>query len=98
MFFMISQFLSFTAFGFFNTIQFIWAVKRAKKPDRQEQLYLWNWYSKWYGVLSIMAKLFLEAGFLWYVANLRTWPLAKDSMVVHGNMSSGQQCWAVRNK
>ncbi len=42
-FFMISQFLSFTAFGFFNTIQFIWAVKRAKKPDRQEQLYLWNW-------------------------------------------------------
>ena len=45
-----------------------------------------------------MAKLFLEAGFLWYVANVRTWPLAKDSMVVHGNMSSGQQCWAVQNK
>lgn len=93
-FFMISQFLSFTAFGLLNSWQFF----RARKLDRQQQFEKWNNYSQRYGVLSITAKLFLEAGFLWYVANARTWPLAKDSMVVHGNMSSGQQCWAVQNK
>jgi hypothetical protein len=93
-FFMISQFLSFTAFGLLNSWQFF----RARKLDRPQQFEKWNNYSQRYGVLSITAKLFLEAGFLWYVANARTWPLAKDSMVVHGNMSSGQQCWAVQNK
>lgn len=93
-FFMATQFLSFTAFGLLNSWQFV----RAKKLDRQQQFEKWNKYSQLYGVLSITAKLFLEAGFLWYVANARTWPLAKDSMVVQGNMSSGQQCWAVRNK
>jgi len=93
-FFMISQFLSFTAFGLLNSWQFF----RAKTLDRLEQFEKWNNYSQRYGVLSITAKLFLEAGFLWYVANARTWPLAKDSIVVHGNMSSGQQCWAVQTK
>lgn len=93
-FFMVTQFLSFTAFGLLNSWQFV----RAKKLDRQQQFEKWNKYSQLYGVLSITAKLFLEAGFLWYVANARTWPLAKDSMVVHGNMSSGQQCWSVHNK
>ena len=93
-FFMATQFLSFTAFGLLNSWQFV----RAKKLDRQQQFEKWNKYSQRYGVLSITAKLFLEAGFLWYVANARTWPLAKDSMVVHGSMSSGQQCWAVQNK
>ena len=93
-FFMATQFVSFTSFGLLNSWQFV----RAKKLDRQQQFEKWNKYSQLYGVLSITAKLFLEAGFLWYVANARTWPLAKDSMVVHGNMSSGQQCWAVHNK
>jgi hypothetical protein len=41
--------------------------------------------------------LFLEAGFVWYVANARTWPLAEVSNIVRGNMLSGQQCWSVQN-
>lgn len=93
-FFIVTQFLSFTAFGLLNSWQFV----RAKKLDRQQQFEKWNKYSQRYGVLSITAKLFLEAGFLWYIVNARTWPLAKDSIVVHGSMSSGQQCWAVQNK
>lgn len=93
-FFMISQFLAFTTFGLLNSWQFL----RAKKLDRDQQFAKWNKYSQRYGVLSLTAKLLLEAGFVWYVSNARTWPLAKDSVVVHGSMSSGQQCWAVQNK
>jgi len=93
-FFMISQFLAFTTFGVVNSWQFV----RAKQLDRQQQFEKWNTYSQRYGVLSVTAKLLLEAGFVWYVANARTWPLANDSTVVHGSMSSGQQCWAVQNK
>jgi len=92
-FFMISQFMSFTVFGLINTWQFL----RAKKLDREEQFQKWNTYSRYYGILSITAKLFLEAGFLWYVANARTWPLAKEAEVVNGAMTSGQQCWAIKN-
>jgi hypothetical protein len=89
---MISQFLAFTSFGVLNSAQFLWAGK----IDRQEQFKKWNWYSKWYGILSVTAKLLLEVVILWYVANARTWPLAKPSTVVRGNLPSGQQCWAVQ--
>jgi len=92
-FFMISQFLAFTTFGLVNSWQFL----RAKKLDRQEQFKKWNTYSRYYGILSITAKLFLEVGFFWYVWNSRTWPLAKDAVIVNGAMTSGQQCWAVQN-
>ena len=76
-FFMISQFLAFTTFGLLNSWQFL----RAKKLDREQQFAQWNKYSQRYGVLSVTAKLLLEAGFVWYVSNARTWPLAKDSIV-----------------
>jgi hypothetical protein len=97
-FFMISQFVSFSLFGVLNTWQFCHATFWLKtKPSREEQFRLWNSYSQYYGVLSVTAKLFLEAGFAWYVANARTWPLAEVSKIVRGNMLSGQQCWSVQN-
>jgi hypothetical protein len=97
-FFMYSQFVSFSLFGVLNTWQFCEATFWLKtKPSRKEQFRLWNSYSQYYGVLSVTAKLFLEAGFVWYVANAETWPLAEVSNIVRGNMLSGQQCWSVQN-
>ena len=96
-FFMYSQGVAFTLFGVLNTWQFCEATLCKENCSRQEQFRLWNRYSKCYGVLSITAKLFLEAGFVWYVANARTWPLAEVSNIVRGNMLSGQQCWSVQN-
>ncbi len=96
-FFMYSQGVAFTLFGVLNTWQFCEATLCKENCSRKEQFRLWNWYSKCYGVLSITAKLFLEAGFVWYVTNARTWPLAEVSNIVRGNMLSGQQCWSVQN-
>jgi len=92
-FILFSQFLAFTFFSVFNSVQFCFA----RPLDRASQFRNWNWYSITYGVLSVTAKVLLEVGFLWYVANARTWPLASVSTVVRGNMVSGHQCWAVQN-
>jgi hypothetical protein len=94
---MVSQFLTFTVFSVLNSMQFLKVVLKGKL-ERKKQFEEWKWYSKWYGILSVTAKLLLEVGFLWYVDNARTWPLTEGSTLVRCNMSRGHQCWAVLDK
>jgi hypothetical protein len=89
-----SQFVLFTLFGVVNSWQYAYATPRAADKRRAS----WNFYSQCYAVLSVTAKTMLEVGFLVYVSDYKTWPVAKESNVVQGNMHTGQQCWAVQYK
>ena len=92
-----SQFVLFTLFGVVNSMQYILA-NFGKQRSAQEQRNAWNFVSQCYAVLSVTAKTMLQVGFVWYVAEYTTWPLARDSSVVHSILPNGQQCSSMQYK
>lgn len=92
---LLSQFVCFTLFGVFNTVQYGCATEARTLEQRRTS---WNFYSHCYSVLSVTSKTLLAFFFIWYVREYDSWPLAPDSSLMQSNLTTGQQCWSVQYK
>jgi hypothetical protein len=96
-FILVSQFVCFTLFGFFNSVQYACALLRGPRTPQQCRE-SWNFYSNCYSVLSVTSKTLLAIFFIWYIREYDSWPLAPDSSLLQSNLATGQQCWSVEYK